>query len=207
MSDTAESCHHAPGNHAPALFCQLPKGEPIPATVGDYATWPVSAPWHCVAYSRTANTPRPRRGGGGDHILEPLSRESAGARHDVRPAERHPRHCWSCAAAPVPVAPRRALLQQLRRCQARGDGTRATPATVSRTDHRQRLPRAHLKTPRPTTTPLPSKPPLFGYRTRHDDETVARTARTAANSAVLHAILPRVAKQCGMPVIHNLLGL
>jgi hypothetical protein len=30
---------------------------------------------------------------------------------------------------------------------------------------------------------------------------------TAANSAALHAILPRVAKQCGMPVIHPLLGL
>jgi hypothetical protein len=30
--------------------------------------------------------------------------------------ERHPLHCWSCAAVPVPAAPRRALLQQLRRC-------------------------------------------------------------------------------------------
>jgi hypothetical protein len=70
----------------------------------------------------------------------------------------------------------------------------ATPATVSHTDHRQRLPRARLKMPRPTTTPLPSKPPLFGYRTRYDDKTVARTVRTAANSAALHAILPRVAK-------------
>jgi hypothetical protein len=36
--------------------------EPIPATVGDCATWPVSAPWHCAAHSRTANVPRPRRG-------------------------------------------------------------------------------------------------------------------------------------------------
>jgi hypothetical protein len=30
--------------------------------------------------------------------------------------ERHPRHCWSCAAVPSPAAPHRALLQQLRRC-------------------------------------------------------------------------------------------
>jgi hypothetical protein len=37
--------------------------------------------------------------------------------------ERHPRHCWSCAAVPAPAVPRRALLQQLRRCWARGDGT------------------------------------------------------------------------------------
>jgi hypothetical protein len=68
-----------------------------------------------------ANALRPRRGGG--HTLEPLSHESAGSNHDVRPAGRHPRHCWSCAAAPMPAAPRRALLQQLQRCWARGDGT------------------------------------------------------------------------------------
>jgi hypothetical protein len=37
--------------------------------------------------------------------------------------ERHPRHCQSCAAIPAPTAPHRALLQQLRRCWARGDGT------------------------------------------------------------------------------------
>jgi hypothetical protein len=97
-----------------------PYGEPIPATVGECATWPVSAPWHCAAYSRTANTPRPRRGAG--HTPEPLSREPAGPNHDARPAGRHPRHCWSCAAAPVLAAPRRALLQPLRRCEARGDG-------------------------------------------------------------------------------------
>jgi hypothetical protein len=35
---------------------------------------------------------------------------------------RHPRHCWFCAAAPVLTAPRRALLQLLRRCEAREDG-------------------------------------------------------------------------------------
>jgi hypothetical protein len=121
--------------------------------------------------------------------------------------ESHPRHCWSCAAAPVPAAPHRALLQQLRCCWARGDGTPPRPPLYPRTDHRQRLPRARLKTPRPTTTPSPSKPPLFEYRARHDDKTVARTARTAANSAALHAILPHVAKQCGMLVIHPLLGL
>jgi hypothetical protein len=83
----------------------------------------------------------------------------------------------------------------------------ATPTTVPRTDHRQRLPGARLKTPRLTTMPSPSKPPLFKYKERHDDKTVARTARTAANSAALHAILPHVAKQCGMLVIHPLLGL
>jgi hypothetical protein len=36
--------HHAPGTHAPVLSHQLPRREPIPATVGDCATWPVPAP-------------------------------------------------------------------------------------------------------------------------------------------------------------------
>jgi hypothetical protein len=36
--------HHAPGTRAPVLSHQLPRREPIPATVGDYATWPVRAP-------------------------------------------------------------------------------------------------------------------------------------------------------------------
>jgi hypothetical protein len=165
----------------------------------------VSAPWHCAAHSRTANAPRPRRGAG--CTLEPFPRESAGPNHDVRPAGApsppllvlcgRPR---ACSATPGTATTTPALL-----------GTRgrdaATPATVPRTDHHQRLPRARLKMPRPTTTPSPSKPPLFEYRTRHDDKTGARTARMAANSAALHAIPPHVAKQCGMLVIHPLLGL
>jgi hypothetical protein len=83
----------------------------------------------------------------------------------------------------------------------------ATPATVPRTDRRQRLPRARLRTPRLTTTPSPSKPPLFKYGTRHDDKTGARAARAAANPPALHTIPPLVAKQYGMPVNHPLLGL
>jgi hypothetical protein len=39
----------------------------------------------------------------------------------------------------------------------------ATPATAPRTDHRQRLPRARLETPRSTTAPPPSKSPLFRH--------------------------------------------
>jgi hypothetical protein len=96
-------------------------GEPIPATVGDCAIRSVSAPWPCAAYSRTANTPCPRRGAG--HTLEPLSRDLAGPGHDARLVGRHPRHCWSCTATPVLAAPRRALLQPLRCCEARGEGT------------------------------------------------------------------------------------
>jgi hypothetical protein len=111
--------------------------------------------------------------------------------------ERHPR---PCSATPGTATTTPALL-----------GTRgrdaATPATVPRTDRRQHLPRARLRTPRPTTTPSPSKPPLFKYGTGHDDKTVARAATTAANSPALHAIPPPVAKRCGMPVNRPLLGL
>jgi hypothetical protein len=152
----------------------------------------VSGPWHCAAHSRTANAPRPQRGAG--CTLEPFPRKSAGSNHDVRPAGApslpllvlcgRPR---ACNAMPGTATTTPALLG------TRGRDT-ATPATVPRTDHRQRLPRARLKTPQPTTTPSPSKPPLFEYRTRHDDKTGSRTAGTAANSAALHAIPPHVAK-------------
>jgi hypothetical protein len=106
--------------------------------------------------------------------------------------ERHPR---PCSATPGTATTTPALLS------TRGRDA-ATPATVPRTDRRQQLPRARLKAPRPTTTPSPSKPPLFKYETRHDDKTGARAARTAANFPALHAIPPHVAKQCGMPVNH-----
>jgi hypothetical protein len=37
-------------------------GKTIPATIQHCAERPVSAPWHCAAYFRTANTSSPRRG-------------------------------------------------------------------------------------------------------------------------------------------------
>jgi hypothetical protein len=165
----------------------------------------VSAPRHCAAHSRTANAPRPRRGAG--CTLEPFPRESAGTNHDVGPAGApsppllvlcgRPR---ACSATPGTAATTPALLNTRGR-----DAT--TPATVPHTDHRQRLPRARLETPQPTITRSPSKLPLFKYRTPRDDKTVARTAKTAANSTALYAILSHVAKLCGMLVIHPLLGL
>jgi hypothetical protein len=121
--------------------------------------------------------------------------------------ERHPRHCQSCAAIPAPAAPRAGTAATTPTLLSMRGRDAATPATVPRTDHRQRLPRARLKTPRPTTTPSPSKPPLFKYRAHHDAETGARTAGTTANSPALYAIPPHVAKQCGMSVNHPLLGL
>jgi hypothetical protein len=152
-----------------------------------------------------ANTPRPRWGAG--CTLEPFSRDSAGSNHDVRPAGAPSLslsvlccHSRPCSATPSTAATTLALLS------TRGRDT-ATPATVTRTDRCQRLPRACLKTPRPTTMPSPSKPPLFKHRARRDDRTRARTAGTTANSPALYAIPPHVARQCGMPVNHPLLGL
>jgi hypothetical protein len=69
-----------------------------------------------------------------------------------------------------------------------------TPATVSRTDRRQQPLRACLGAPRPTTAPLPSKLPLFGYKIRHDGQIEARTVKAAAYSTALHTILPHVAE-------------
>jgi hypothetical protein len=152
----------------------------------------VSALWHCATHSRTANAPHPRRGAG--CTLELFPRESAGSSHDVRPAGAPSPPLLDLCGRPRPrdATPGTATTTPTL-LSTRGRDA-ATPATVPRTDHRQRLPRARLKTPRPTTTPSPSKPPLFEYRARHDDKTVARTARTAANSAALHAIPPHVAK-------------
>jgi hypothetical protein len=82
---------------------------------------------------------------------------------------RHPR---PCSATPSTATTTPALLS------TRGRDA-ATPATVPRMDRRQQLPRAHPGAPRSTTTPSPSKSPLFKYRTRHNDKTGARTARTA----------------------------
>jgi hypothetical protein len=39
-------------------------GKTIPATMQHCAERPVSTPWHCAAYFRTANTSSPRGGGG-----------------------------------------------------------------------------------------------------------------------------------------------
>jgi hypothetical protein len=60
----------------------------------------------------------------------------------------------------------------------------ALPATVPRTDRRQQLPRARLKASQPSAALLPSKPPLFGYKIRHDGHIAARIVRTVAYSTV-----------------------
>jgi hypothetical protein len=166
----------------PGVVPPTPKGEHIPATMGDCATWPVSAPRHCAAHSRTANAPRPRRGAASPSNPSLMTLQGQTMTSGRR--ERHPR---PCGTTPSTATTTLALLS------TRGRDA-ATSATVPRTGHRQQPPRARLRTPRPTTTPSPSKPPLFKYGTRHNDKTVARATRTAANSPALHAIPPHVAK-------------
>jgi hypothetical protein len=56
------------------------------------------------------------------------------------------------------------------------------PATVPRTDRRQQPPRARLKTSQASAALPPSKPPLFGYKIRHDGRIAARIVRAAAYS-------------------------
>jgi hypothetical protein len=51
-----------------------------------------------------------------------------------------------------------------------------------------------METPRSTTTPPPSKQPLFKYRARHDAVTGARFARMGVISTELYAIPPHIAK-------------
>jgi hypothetical protein len=124
--------------------------------------------------------------------LEPLSRDYAGSNHDARPAAApslslsapydHPCHR---RATPHTATTTPTILSTQGR-------DAVTPATVPRTGHYQRPPRALSEPFRSTTTPLPSKPLLFGHRTRHDAATGARFARTTISSTTLFAILQHV---------------
>jgi hypothetical protein len=55
----------------------------------------------------------PSRGGGAVAPSNPFLVNLQGQTMTSGRRERHPRHCWSCAAVPASGAPRRALLQQL----------------------------------------------------------------------------------------------
>jgi hypothetical protein len=83
---TPQDAHHdsdTPGNHAPVLFRQLPRGNPSPPLCS--TVWQGRCQLRdTAAYPRTANTPRPRRGAGG--TLECLFCADAGPHCDIRPA-------------------------------------------------------------------------------------------------------------------------
>jgi hypothetical protein len=174
------------------LFRQLPRGSPSPPL------WGTVRRGRCqlrdtVSPTLVRLTRRALEGGVG-RTLEPSSRDSAGSNRDVRPTGApspslsilcgHPRPC--CATP-------RTATTALTLLSTRGRDA-VTPATAPRTGRCQQLPRSRLKTPQSTTTPPPSKSPLFKHRTRHDAATGARFARTAVNSTALYAIPPHIAK-------------
>jgi hypothetical protein len=177
------------------LFRQLPRGNPSPPLLGT-VRYGQCQPRGTVLPTPVRLTRRALEGG----PAAPSNPSLVNLQGQTMTSGRWERHPRPCGTTPDTAATTPALLS------TRGRDA-ATPATVPCTDRRQRLLRACLRTPQPTTTPSPSKPPLFKYGTRHNDKTGARAARTTANSPVLRAIPPPIAKQCGMPVNRPLLGL
>jgi hypothetical protein len=117
----AEPRHHAPGNHAQALFRQLPRGNPSSPLQGA-VRYGQCQPRGTVLPTPVRLTRRTLEGGPAAPSNPSLVNLQGQTVTSGR-RERHPRHCWYFAAAPVLATPRRTLLQQLRRCRARGDGT------------------------------------------------------------------------------------
>jgi hypothetical protein len=164
LCDHPRHCRATPGAAATSRRCWDVRGQDVAATTAVPRVAPASG------------------------TLEPLSRDYAGSDHDARPAAApspslstpcgRPCHCRAtpCTATTTPT-----LLS------TRGQDA-VTPATVPRMGHCQRPPRALSEPLRSTTTPLLSKPLLFGHRTRHDAATRAIFARTAINSTALFAI-------------------
>jgi hypothetical protein len=95
---------------------------------------------------------------------------------------RHPCHCERHGCRPRPYEPTLGAVATTLALWSVLERDAALPATVLRTDQRQQLPRAHPKTSQPSAAFLPSKPPLFGYKIRHDGRIAARIARAAAYS-------------------------
>jgi hypothetical protein len=103
-SDTAEPRHYAPGNHAPALFRQLPRGSPSPPL------WGTVRQGRCqlrdtVLPTLVRLTRRALEGGpaapSSPLLVTPQGRTVTSGRR-----EHHPRRCQSCAAIPAPATPR-----------------------------------------------------------------------------------------------------
>jgi hypothetical protein len=193
---TPQDAHHdsdTPGNHAPVLFCQLPRGNPSPPLCSTVRQGRCQL-CDCAAYPRTDNTSRPRRGPTApSNVFSVLTQGHAvtsGRRDRSSPSLSalcdHPRHC-STTLGTVATS---------RRCwDARGQDVAnsdhcATYGPPSTAPSNQPTTAAS----QPTATPPPSKPLLYENRTHHDASTGAGFARTAVSSAALLAIPPHVGK-------------
>jgi hypothetical protein len=126
------------------------------------------------------NAPSPRRGA--DRTLDLLSRDLAGLGCGVRPVGSHPCHCPRHGGRPRAYKPTPGTVATAPTLWSVRERNAALPATVPRTDRHQQLPRARLKTSRPSAALLPSMLPLFGYKIRHDGRIAARTVKAAAHS-------------------------
>jgi hypothetical protein len=124
-SDTAEPRHHAPGNHAPALFCQLPRGNPSPPLWGNVRHG------QCQLCDTVPPTPvrltrRALEGG----PAAPSNPSLMTLQGQTMTSGRRGRHPHPCSATPGTATTTPALLSTWGRYAA-------TPATVPRTNHRQ----------------------------------------------------------------------
>jgi hypothetical protein len=125
------------------------------------------------------------------------SHDFAGSNHDVRPAgapspplQCHAGHCYNNSGAVEHAGTGR---RHVCHCTPYG-----SPSTTSSSPSEDALANHYAITLEAAPVQVPDTP-------RRQDR--ARTARTTANSPTLCAIPPHVAKQCGMPVNHPLLGL
>jgi hypothetical protein len=120
-SDRAESSHHAPGNHAPALFCQLPRGNPSPPLLGA-VRYGQCQPRDTVLPTLVRLTRRALEGGpaapSNPFLMNLQGQTATSGRRNAIPAtvgpvrpppcpQRHAGHCYNNS----------------RHCWARGDGT------------------------------------------------------------------------------------
>jgi hypothetical protein len=107
------------------LFRQLPRGSPSPPLWGTVRRGRCqlrdTVPPTLVRLTRRALE------GGAVAPSNPLLVTPQGQTVTSGRRERRPHRCQSCVAIPAPAAPCRALLQLLRRCWARGDGTPPRP--------------------------------------------------------------------------------
>jgi hypothetical protein len=161
------------------------RGAAIPATVRRCAAWSATAPRHYTTHSRTAGAPRPKKGWRNPRRDNAqLFCTRAGWRRDVRPVGA------VTTAAIGPVRPSRPLHHHARRCGTCGDGTppRQPPCLVwPPVNGTLESPRGRPSNEQPQRHP-PSKPFLYGHRTRRDTPPEAGFSRTIVYSVALYVM-------------------
>jgi hypothetical protein len=138
--------------------------------------------------SRDAVPPAPVRltrralEGGAGCTLNLLSCDLTGLGGGARPVGRHPCHCLQYGCRPLAYERTPGAVATTPALWSVWERDATLPAAVPRTDRRQQLRRAYLKTSQPSAALLPSRTPLFGYKIRHDGRIAARIAWAAAYS-------------------------